>query len=97
MLRHVAVFRWADDTTEDQRNAIRAGLGRLPDLLPVLRAYRFGDDLRLVEGNWHFAVVADFDDESGWRAYRDHPEHRRVIDEHIRPVLAERAAVQYEI
>ena len=73
------------------------GLGRLPGQIPELRAYRFGDDLGLVEANWHFAVVADFDDELGWRAYRDHPEHCRVIDEHIRPVLAERAAVQYQI
>ncbi len=97
MLRHVAVFRWVDGTTDEQREAIRVGLGRLPALLPALRDYRFGDDLGLVDGNWHFAVVADFDDEVGWWAYRDHPEHRRVIDEHIRPVLAERAAAQYEV
>ncbi len=42
-------------------------------------------------------ATSGFDDVAGWRAYRDHPEHRRVIDEHIQPVLAERAALQFEI
>ena len=97
MLRHVVLFRWAEGTSEEQREAIRAGLARLPGLIPDLRAYRFGDDAGLVEGNWDFAVVADFDDVEGWRAYWDHPEHRRVIDDHIQPVLAERAAVQCEV
>jgi hypothetical protein len=29
--------------------------------------------------------------------YRDHPDHVAVIAEHIRPILAERAAVQHEL
>ena len=75
MLRHVVLFRWGDGTTQEDTQAIRTALGRLPDRVPSLRDYRFGHDAGLVEGNWHFAVVADFDDEAGWRAYRDHPEH----------------------
>ena len=97
MLRHVALFRWADGTTAEQRQAVVQGLARLPSLIPELLDYRFGDDAGLVEGNWDFAVVADFDDVDGWRAYREHPEHRRVLSEHIARVAAERAAVQYRL
>lgn len=97
MLRHVVLFRWVEEATDDEKTAVAEGLGRLPPLIPELRDYRFGHDAGLVEGNWEFAVVADFDDVAGWRAYRDHPEHRRVIDEHIQPVVAERAALQFEI
>ncbi len=97
VLRHVALFRWADGTTGDQKQAIHDGLARLPSLVAELRDYRFGHDAGLVEGNWDFAVVADFDDAEGWRAYREHPEHQRVLAEHIRPVAAERASVQYRI
>ncbi len=95
MLRHVALFRWADGTTAEQKQAICDGLARLPSLIPELGDYRFGDDAGLVDGNWDFAVVADFDDAEGWRAYREHPEHRRVVAEQIAPVAVERAAVQY--
>lgn len=97
VLRHVALFRWVDGTTGDQKRAIRDALARLPSLVPELRDYRFGDDAALVEGNWDFAVVADFDDADGWRAYREHPDHQRVVAEHIQPVAAERASVQYRL
>jgi hypothetical protein len=60
-----------------------------------IRAYRVGDDVRETAGNYDLAIVADFDDADGYAAYRDHPEHRRVIDELVRPILDARAAVQH--
>jgi hypothetical protein len=41
--------------------------------------------------------VADFDDVDGYFVYRDHPDHVAVINESIRPILADRAALQHEI
>jgi len=75
---------------------VAAELGRLPGLLPVLRAYHVGPDLGLAEGNFEFAVVADFDDLEGLQAYRDNPEHREIIARFIQPIAAGRAAVQYQ-
>ncbi len=95
VLRHVTLFRWSDGITDRQKQAIHDGLARLPAIVTELRDYGFGDDAMLVEGNWDFAVVADFDGSEAWRAYREHPEHQRVLTEHIRPVAAQRASVQY--
>ena len=55
-----------------------------------------GADLGINEGTFDWAAVADFDDLEGYLAYRDNPEHRAIIAEFIRPIIAERAAVQYE-
>jgi Stress responsive A/B Barrel Domain len=96
MIRHVVVFRWTPEATQEQKQRVAAELGRLPALLPVLRAYHVGADLGLVEGNFDFAVVADFDDLAGYLTYRDNPEHRAVIAKFIQPIAAQRAAVQYE-
>lgn len=95
MVRHVVVFRWAAGTTAGQVAAVEAALGALPEVIETLRAYRFGADLGLADGNGDFAVVADFDDVAGYERYRDDPEHQRVIAECIRPIVAERTAVQY--
>ena len=46
------------------------------------------------EGNFDYAVVADFDNADSWLVYRDNPEHQRIATEMIRPLVAERAAVQ---
>ena len=96
MFRHVALFRWTESATDEQKRAVGDALAGLPSAIPELRAYTFGPDEGLSDGNWDFAVVADFDDADGWRAYTANAEHQRVITEVIRPLVAERAAVQYE-
>jgi hypothetical protein len=96
MIRHVVMFRWTPEATEEQKQQVAAELRRLPALLPVLRAYHVGPDLGLVEGNFDFAVVADFDDLEGYQVYRGNPEHREIIGKFIQPIAAQRAAVQYE-
>ena len=90
------MFRWTPEATQEQKLRVTAELSRLPALLPVLRAYRMGADLGVNEGNFEFAAVADFDDLEGYLTYRDNPEHRAIIAEFIRPIMAERAAIQYE-
>jgi hypothetical protein len=95
VLRHVVVFRWKDGTSSAEVDAIVAALRTLPGQIPELRAYDVGGDEGLVPGNADFAVVADLDDAEAWATYRDHPVHRRVIDELITPVLESRSAVQY--
>jgi hypothetical protein len=96
VIRHVSVLTFADGVTESQVTAIEDALATLPGRVPSLRGYSFGRDLAVDDGNGSFAVIAEFDSIDGYRAYRDDPEHQRIIAELIRPVLAGRAAVQYE-
>ncbi|KAA0233133.1 MAG: Dabb family protein [Actinobacteria bacterium] len=95
MFRHVAMFRWTADATEQAKAAAVAGLAGLPAEIGAIREYRFGPDAGLAETNWDFAIVADFDDEAGYLTYRDHESHQRLLANVLRPVISERAAVQY--
>jgi hypothetical protein len=97
VLRHIALFRFADGVQPEQIRAMRDGLAGLPEACPSIRVYRFGPDLALRPGNADFAVVADFDDEAGWREYQENTEHKRVIAELIAPIASERTAVQIDI
>src|SRR5215469_14240697 len=45
---------------------------------PGTLSYTIGDDLGLREGNWSFAIVADFKDVDSYQAYDQDPEHNRV-------------------
>ena len=95
MVRHVVLLRWNDDADDAAKAAVLDGRGTLPAAIETIRAYAFGADLGVGPGNFDLAVVADFDDEAGYLTYRDHPAHQQVIVDHIAPILAERAAVQY--
>jgi hypothetical protein len=97
MIRHMVMFRWTEDATEEQKKRAAAEVARLPSVVPSLRVFAFGADLGVNAGNFDFAVAADFDDVDGYLAYRDHPEHRAIVEEFIRPIVAQRAAVQYEL
>lgn len=97
MLRHVVCLTWKPGTPAADVEAVRAALVALPGVIPEIRAYRVGTDLGLVEGNADFGIVADFDDADAWRIYQSHPEHVRIITECIRPHLASRTAVQFEV
>jgi len=97
MIRHVACFTWAAEATTAQRQQVADELRALPALMHGLRAYHFGADAGLADGNYDFAVVADFDDTESYLAYRDHPAHRAIIEEVIRPITRHRASVQYQL
>ena len=97
MFCHVVLFRWVPGATAEQQQAVAAGLDKLPELISTLRSYRHGPDAAVNEGNHEYAVVATFEDIDGYLVYRDHAAHKAVVAEHILPILAERAAVQYHI
>ena len=97
MIRHVVLFRFTAETTEEQKAAIVDGLRALPPQIPELLTYNVGPDLGLSEGTFEIAVVADFVDADAYRRYLAHDAHEAVARERIRPFVAQRASVQYEI
>ncbi len=88
---------WAPGTAPADIEAVRSGLEGLAARIPEIRAYAVGPDAGAATGNADFGIVADFDDVAAWRRYQDHPEHQRVLIELIRPHLAARTAIQFEV
>jgi hypothetical protein len=97
MLRHVVLFAWVPEATDEQKQQVIDELRSLPPLMSGLRAFHVGPDAGVVDGNADFALVADFDDTSSYLAYRNHPTHRAIIDQVINPIIKNRVAIQYEV
>jgi hypothetical protein len=95
--RHTVLFRWREGVTDVQVAALEERLNSLPGQIPEIAVYAVGRDAGVNAGNFDFAVVADFADRDAYTVYRDHPVHRAIIDECVRPIVADRAAVQYLI
>jgi hypothetical protein len=96
VIRHVVVFTWRPDATDEQKKLVTDQLSTLPKLMPWVRSYKFGADLGINADNADFAVTADFDDLAGYEAYRDFPAHLDIISTTVRPIAAQRVAVQLE-
>jgi Stress responsive A/B Barrel Domain len=94
----MVMFRWVPEATREQKERVKDELGRLPSLVPQVRAFHLGEDLGLVgDVNFDFAVAADFDDLAGYLAYRENAEHRTIVETFVQPIVGARGAVQYEI
>ena len=97
MLRHVAMFRLKPDAPEDAARGLEEGLFLIAQTIEQIAAYSYGPDLGLREGNWDFAVVADFASADDFRAYAEHPDHQAFIRDRLAPVVAERVSIQFEL
>ncbi len=97
MIRHVTLFAWIPEATNQQKQQVADGLRALPPLMTGLRAFLVGPDAGIIDGNFDFAVVADFDDAQSYLGYRNHPAHRAVVEQVTGPITRERVSVQYEI
>lgn len=94
-IRHCVFLRMREGIGPREVEGLVEALRALPGQIPEIRGYEVGVDLGWREGNPDVAVVATFDDETGWRAYVEHPAHIAVIEQHIEPFVAERASVQF--
>jgi hypothetical protein len=97
VFRHVVLLQWSSETTEEQVQAVVDGLRGLPAAIPEIATYHVGTDAGVDDGNVDLAIVADFGSVEDYVAYRDHPVHRALIAERIRPILAGRMAVQHHL
>lgn len=93
--RHVVMFRWAADATAEQRIAAIDALDRLREEITDLGSLTVGVDAGLAEGNADVVVVADFPSQDAYLAYAADPRHQTVVQTYLRPIIAERVALQH--
>ncbi len=94
MFRHCVMFRWSDDATHDAKAAISAGLDAM-STLSCVSSFVHGPDAATSDGNWDYAVVADFETPEAYQIYATDPDHLALIADTIRPNISARAAVQF--
>ena len=97
MIRHVVVFTWSPDADAGQRTAAVEALRGLREAVGGMSALAVAEDAGLSGGNADVVLIADFPDVEAFRRYAEDPRHQAVLTEHVRPHLAGRSAVQYEV
>ena len=96
MFRHVVLLKWIPEVTAEQRRAAVEGIRTLAQL-PGICQLSVGEDAGAEPDTYDLVIVADFPDEAGYLAYKNHPAHRTLIAAVTEPIRAARAAVQYHL
>jgi hypothetical protein len=97
MIRHVVVFTWSEDADAQRRATTVQALRRLPQEVGGTESFVVADDAGLSAGNADTVLIADFRNAEAFARYAQDPVHQAVLAEHVRPWLAVRSAVQYEL
>ncbi|MGW5383280.1 Dabb family protein [Nocardia sp. NPDC003963] len=96
MFNHVGHLTLIPEATDAQIEGIAAALLTLPDRIDGLVRAEVVRDAGLSDGNASLRFHLRFAGQPAWEAYRAHPAHLAVISDHIAPVLAAKAFVQYD-
>jgi hypothetical protein len=94
MIRNVVLVKLAPG--QDPAAVAQAQQAFLDLDCPGTLSYAIGDDLRLRDGNWSFAIVADFADEEAYRTYDLDEAHNRARAS-LLPMTEQIARVQFEM
>jgi hypothetical protein len=97
MIRHVVIFKWSDAADARRRAATLQALRRLRQDVGGMTSLVVAEDAGLSDGNGDTVLIADFPDVEAYYRYAQDPVHLSVLAEHVRPWLASRSAVQYQI
>ncbi len=94
MLQHFVMLTLIENTSHTKREAIIAGLRELPQQVPGLTSIDVRSDAGLVPGGAQLLFQMSFIDEKSWREYTAHPAHEALANDHIRPNLVAKTALQ---
>ena len=82
MIKHVVLAKFKAGVTGEQIAELRKMLAALPKIIPEIKGYDFGQDVR-PEKTLDFALVSTFDDMAAVKRYVVQPDHV-VVGKYIR-------------
>lgn len=96
MVEHILLLRWNEQASPEAIEGALAELRRLKDKIPGIVDCSAGPNFSDRARGYSHGVVMRFTDRGALQAYQPHPEHQRVVREHIAPIRAEVLALDYE-
>lgn len=100
MVKHIILWTLKSEYTESEKQEIKAGIkegleglsGKIEGLVEI-KVYTEG----LSSSNVGLMLDSTFESEQALKAYAVHPEHVAVADGKVRPYIAERRCLDFEV
>lgn len=98
MLKHIVFWKFLDNaeghTKEENLEIVKNGLLSLVGKVPALISAEVGTDVLHTSASSDMCLICTLPDLDGFFAYRDHPEHQKVLA-YIGKVIEERKVIDY--
>jgi hypothetical protein len=96
MIKHIVMWKFKDGVVEADKLEMKHQLESLKGVVPSLLQIEIGMDIVGTDVSKDMVLTALFQSLSDLQAYADHPAHLQVV-EFVKPLVCQRAVVDYEI
>ena len=97
MIVHIVLFKWQPNTStktiESVMSALRGMKGKIPEIIDL----SCGDNFAENSQGFQNGLVVQFKDKAALDSYAKNAHHQEIIQTMIKPILADKIAVDYEI
>ena len=97
MIRHIVLLKFKEETTQENLDSIKASLQSMPGAISEIADYSFGQDLCVSANTADLGIIADFESVEQFEVYSKHPHHVSAIKNVIKPHVAAKTAMQFEL
>jgi hypothetical protein len=96
MVKHIVIWRMANTPDKQEKaEAIKTNLEALKDKISFIKEIHVGINFNETESASDVVLEAVFETKEDLNAYINHPEHKAVGANYVRPNVAERRVVDY--
>lgn len=95
MIKHILLFRFTDDSTDEQRQSILDELATFPVQFPTMRSWTMGENRSSRDDRFSHGFVVEFETEEQLVEYLATEAHERFVRERFKPIIQERAIFSY--
>jgi len=95
MIKHIVMWKFKDEVAETDKLEMKQRLEALKGVVPSLIDIEVGVDIAGKDASKDMVLYSEFASRNDLAAYAVHPEHVKVV-EFVKPLVCERAVVDYE-
>jgi len=96
MVKHIVMWKFKDEVAEANKLEMKQRLESLKGVVSTLMAIEIGMDQSGKGASMDMVLYSEFQSFEDLAAYASHPEHLKVV-EFVKPLVCERAVVDYEV
>ena len=95
MIEHIVLFKWQENTPPEKINQVLQELKALENKIPGIINLSCGENFSARNQGFQHGLIVQFADYNSLEAYFPHPEHQNVVNNYIKPIIADILSIDY--
>ncbi|NEO56005.1 MAG: Dabb family protein [Okeania sp. SIO3B5] len=97
MIIHIVLFKWQPDISAESITSVMSALKGMKGKVPEIIDLSCGNNFSELSQGFHNALVVQFKDKAALDAYAKNAHHQEIIKTLIKPILADKITIDYEV